>query len=408
MSYNQFPNRRRVIQACVNCRMRKTRCDAAQPKCGLCTTQNVDCVYRDARQPKIDYNTQVLLERMQLLEDRLLSTSRNNSSQTHDSGIDHSTVAEQQSDSLPEPTPTSQEPVFEVQIPLSHTANANHVFSWRLVQELLSEAREDGYDMQAHSDATDIFFHHQPHPPTTSHPPSSWKLFDDKTLSFYDSSSDASSQLSELIHIYFGNVNIFFPLLFKSDIIKTFNAVAAREVYGKEEISNVDMPHYGLLLVVLCLALLSASGQSDIRLTREDGSHCSLSKTVKGEDGLRYHLWAKARLVLGYTATDMSLATAQSSMLASIYMGACGLVAEAYHWAHATAVKFQDKTIELRILASQDLGRSVVASFSYLSKPARVPLDHFLARRLYDRNRVNISSKSPIPNGAHSRFTDWK
>ncbi|RFN51794.1 oleate-activated transcription factor 1 [Fusarium flagelliforme] len=338
MSYNQFPNRRRVIQACVNCRMRKTRCDAAQPKCGLCTTQNVDCVYRDARQPKIDYNTQVLLERMQLLEDRLLSTSRNNPSQPQGSGIDRSSIAEQQSESLPEPTTVSQEPVFEVQIPLSHTANANHVFSWGLVQDLLSEASNNVHDMEAHTDATDVFFHPQPNN-STPYPPSSWKLFDEKTLSFSNSVDVTVFEFRGLIHLYFTDVNIFFPLLLKSDIIEILDATASREVYGREMDNNVEMPHYGLLLVVLCLALLSASGQSNIRLTGEDGSQRPPSRTVNAEDELRYHLWDKAKLVLGYIMTDMSLATAQSSMLASIYTGACGLVAEAFRWAHATAVK---------------------------------------------------------------------
>ncbi|KAF5593393.1 3-oxoacyl-reductase [Fusarium subglutinans] len=114
MSYNQFPNRRRVIQACVNCRMRKTRCDAAQPRCGLCTSQNVDCVYRDAKQPKIDYNTQVLLERMQLLEDRILSS--NSTSQSHRAPPEASPMSHH--DPQPDSITEGREPVFEVQIPL--------------------------------------------------------------------------------------------------------------------------------------------------------------------------------------------------------------------------------------------------------------------------------------------------
>ncbi|KAF5593394.1 3-oxoacyl-reductase [Fusarium subglutinans] len=97
----------------------------------------------------------------------------------------------------------------------------------------------------------------------------------------------------------------------------------------------VDMPKYGLLLVVLCLALLSSSGQSDISIEKSPFSDSSNSP----EDQLRSDLWSKARLILGYVSTDMSLEAAQASMLASIYMGASGAVAEAFHWAHATAVK---------------------------------------------------------------------
>jgi hypothetical protein len=224
-------------------------------------------------------------------------------------------VDEQQPDSLPEPITTSQEPVFEVQIPLSHTANANHVFSWRLVQELLSAASQGGNNLQVHTDATDVFFHHQPNT-STSHPPCSWKVFDEKTLSFYDSLNNALSQLRELIDFYFDNVNIFFPLLLKSDIIETFHAVAAEEAYGQDESNILDMPHYGLLLVVICLALLSYSGKSDIRVNGKGRPSLRSSVSSQRHDELRNHLWGKARLVLGYVSTDMSLAAAQSSMLA--------------------------------------------------------------------------------------------
>ncbi|KAF4950180.1 hypothetical protein FSARC_13286 [Fusarium sarcochroum] len=283
---------------------------------------------------------------MQLLEDRILSSSaspsRENVSGAQALATDRPVLAEQveqQSDSLPNSNTIAQEPVFEVQIPLSHTANANHVFSWRLVQELLTETSQDGQDLH---DATDVFFQHRlsdSHPSTTSHPPLSWRLFDN-TESFHTSLDDTASQLRELIHLYFSEINIFFPLLLKSDILDIFDAVAAREVYGQDQTDIVEMPQYGQLLIVLCLALLSSSGRSDIRI---DDGNSRLASTPddssQTQNRLRYQIWDKARLVLGYISTDMSLAAAQSSMLASIFMGACGLVAEAFHWAHTAAVK---------------------------------------------------------------------
>ncbi|KAG9499446.1 hypothetical protein J7337_007902 [Fusarium musae] len=334
MSYNQFPNRRRVIQACVNCRMRKTRCDAAQPRCGLCSSQNVDCVYRDAKQPKIDYNTQVLLERMQLLEDRILSSNSASQNQRAPPEASPTSHHDPQNDSTAE----GREPVFEVQIPLSHTANANHVFSWSLVQTLLAETSTDLEELPSYADATEVFFQHQQsskHPSTTSQPPSSWKLYDSSHCR--SSLYDGIARLRDLIHLYFRKVNIFFPLLLKSDILKIFDMVTAREFYGENDTPMVDMPRYGLLLVVLCLALLSSGGQSDICL---EDNHKPFSNSSKDpEDQLRSELWCKARLILGYVSTDMSLEAAQASMLAGIYMGASGAVAEAFHWAHATAVK---------------------------------------------------------------------
>lgn len=139
---SRFPNRRRAAQACVACRMRKTRCDAAQPRCGFCDLHNIDCVYRDAQQPRIDYNTQVLLERIQLLEDRVTGQPLNQ----------HFT------------TPTTQHPEskhdepaeLDVQIALSHTANANHVYSWPIVQHLIAGVTTP--DARPTGDAIDVFF----------------------------------------------------------------------------------------------------------------------------------------------------------------------------------------------------------------------------------------------------------
>jgi hypothetical protein len=323
MSYSQFPNRRRVIQACVNCRMRKTRCDAAQPRCGLCASQNVDCVYRDAKQPKIDYNTQVLLERMQILEDRILSSTSSSQSQTASleaSSMSHHDPDEQlqQPDSLHDSATEGREPVFEVQIPLSHTANANHVFSWNLVQTLLSENSTDQRDLQSYTDATEVFFQEQQnnkHPSTTSQPLTSWKLYDSDYFS--SSREDTISRLHDLIHLYFTKVNIFFPLLSKSNILNILERVTARELYGNDETPVVDMPHYGLLLVVLCLALLSSSGQSDISIEKNRTyTPVFSSASNMHEEQLRSELWDKTRFILGYISTDMSLEAAQASMLA--------------------------------------------------------------------------------------------
>jgi hypothetical protein len=324
MAFNQFPNRRRVMQACINCRMRKTRCDAAQPRCGLCTSQNVDCVYRDAKQPKIDYNTQVLLERMQTLEDRILSSA--SSSQIYTRTLGSSPINSQgpaehvrrKSDILPDSHIAAHEPIFEVQIPLSHTANANHVFSWALVQELLSTASEGRESLQRHTNATEVFFHSQSSnclSPTISQPPLSWKLYDNAEP-FILSLDNFVSQLRGLIHLYFAEVNIFFPLLLENDILEIFETVTATEIHRRNQSNGIDMPQYGLLLVILCLALLSSSGRSNIHLEKSPADHEAPSESAMQMERLRHNLWDKSRLVLGYISTDMSMAAAQSSMLA--------------------------------------------------------------------------------------------
>src|SRR5688572_26515598 len=147
-----FPSRRRVWQACTNCRARKTRCDAAKPKCSLCMAQGVDCVYQDSQQPRIEHNTRILLERIQLLEDRIFSSSAFSASASSGNGGELSSApthnkrqrASSQGDGqhAPEQSASREAPEGESQIPipLSHTANANHVIDWPVVRQLLARS----------------------------------------------------------------------------------------------------------------------------------------------------------------------------------------------------------------------------------------------------------------------------
>jgi hypothetical protein len=47
LSTGSFTRRKRVAQACQFCRLRKTKCDNAQPTCGFCVQHNARCVYDD-------------------------------------------------------------------------------------------------------------------------------------------------------------------------------------------------------------------------------------------------------------------------------------------------------------------------------------------------------------------------
>ncbi|GAT31301.1 C6 finger domain protein [Aspergillus luchuensis] len=38
--------------ACENCRLKKTRCDESRPKCGLCKSLNLECVYNERKTSK--------------------------------------------------------------------------------------------------------------------------------------------------------------------------------------------------------------------------------------------------------------------------------------------------------------------------------------------------------------------
>ncbi|KIW42860.1 uncharacterized protein PV06_06368 [Exophiala oligosperma] len=60
---NAFTTRKRAAMACDFCRLRKTKCDNARPKCGNCRHHNATCVYTEnteASAPEDDANTNVM------------------------------------------------------------------------------------------------------------------------------------------------------------------------------------------------------------------------------------------------------------------------------------------------------------------------------------------------------------
>ncbi|KAF6802046.1 C6 finger domain-containing protein, partial [Colletotrichum sojae] len=359
-----FPARRRVWQACTNCRARKTRCDAAKPKCSLCMSQNVECVYRDSNQPRIEQNTRILLERIQMLEDRLFASPVFSSPQQQQQQQPVSTPSPQATRQQQPATPGSgAEPVQQqdgtghdndgqIPIPLSHTANANHVFEWPIVRQLLSETEPAALPPRPampggvrSTEATDIFFRETPDQNrTSSRPPESWRLFRDRGLPV---SVDAADRYREVVHEYFAEMNAFFPLLSLDDVMATLDEVIRRERTASEEdeIPDVSPARYCLLLLVLCLGCFVCTGEYRISLDevagRDGGQHpqslgSGFFRECPGIDG---RLWDKARLLLGFISSETTLEAAQCTMLAGLYMGANGRVADSFHWAHATAVK---------------------------------------------------------------------
>jgi hypothetical protein len=68
----EYPRRRATI-ACQICRLRKTRCNGARPRCQLCTDLDADCVYREPG-IKLDAGDKLIIERLNRIEGLLQST----------------------------------------------------------------------------------------------------------------------------------------------------------------------------------------------------------------------------------------------------------------------------------------------------------------------------------------------
>lgn len=332
---SHFPLRRRVLQACTNCRARKTRCDATKPRCSLCMSQGVECEYKDAQQPKIDPSTRLLLERIQLLEDKLFSSPvfaapqavaapqgtlpvDHRLASTPTSAFQAETNSSIEEDAARPLAPDAR--TSEMSYPSSHTANANHVLNWPVVQQLLASAHETGetllttqsnHDDQFHA-ATNVFFHSRSvlHNGWIDQPADSWRLFSDESLvDLCD-----FTVCKELVLSFFNDVNVFFPLLSIVQVTDHLRHIFKEQSQGELRALDLSPTQYCLTLLVLCLGSFVHRGGAQVRwsgyhnpfLAAPDSSLCTLDQ----------HLWRKAQLLLGHVTTHISVEAAQCTMLA--------------------------------------------------------------------------------------------
>ncbi|KAJ5671356.1 hypothetical protein N7507_000483 [Penicillium longicatenatum] len=57
--------------ACETCRLKKTRCDESRPKCGLCKSLGLDCVYNERKSSKRDQSLTMIMSTLHRLETKL-------------------------------------------------------------------------------------------------------------------------------------------------------------------------------------------------------------------------------------------------------------------------------------------------------------------------------------------------
>ncbi|KAJ5542974.1 hypothetical protein N7461_008977 [Penicillium sp. DV-2018c] len=61
----------RATQACDQCRARKAKCDEGRPHCSHCKENNLNCVYKEVPLHKQEKTTQLVLERLAMMEERM-------------------------------------------------------------------------------------------------------------------------------------------------------------------------------------------------------------------------------------------------------------------------------------------------------------------------------------------------
>jgi len=342
--------RRRVVQACSTCRGRKIRCDAGVPKCSLCVDLKVDCVYLDSQYTKIDAGTRIVLERIQRLEDRLLSST----SQT--------SVTSTAVDPGPLPIPFNQHgtsPVSSLEwtsnfgfggddslltLPARHDANADHVYRWAILQEIINRGATKTADLEWQStmpkfrDATDIFLVELPRH-SSNIGTNSWRIFEHSNLQYFSHQAPQTGSLNfeemlheytHLLHEFFTNIHSFYPIIRSEQVYKTLVTAFQSEVDQQSVQDERTLSDYCVLLMVLCLGALAMSGNvllSEVPLKSHDSSQKLREKmrpisakdkspVLNSTNSLEDHLWSKAQLLLGAVSLEDTLEAAQCFTLA--------------------------------------------------------------------------------------------
>ncbi|KAJ5788105.1 hypothetical protein N7457_003095 [Penicillium paradoxum] len=145
----EYPRRRATI-ACQICRLRKTRCNGARPKCQLCSDLNAECVYREPG-IKLDAGDKLILDHLARIESLLHSklclsatspaTSNDTNRAESDTGLPaHGRLSAVGLGSWVNP-PIS---ISISTMPKMHTTPALHLLQWPLIRDLVS----GGYDPQ--------------------------------------------------------------------------------------------------------------------------------------------------------------------------------------------------------------------------------------------------------------------
>ncbi|KAJ5571790.1 hypothetical protein N7535_005450 [Penicillium sp. DV-2018c] len=159
----EYPRRRATI-ACQICRLRKTRCNGARPKCQLCSDLDAECVYREPG-IKLDAGDKLILDHLARIESLLhlklpnqgsyLALSATSPATSNDTNLGNDDPLTRTSPSgLPIHRKLSAvglgswvKPPCSLSIstmPKMHTTPALHLLQWPLIRDLVSRT----YDPQ--------------------------------------------------------------------------------------------------------------------------------------------------------------------------------------------------------------------------------------------------------------------
>ncbi|KAL4889120.1 hypothetical protein BDV59DRAFT_210531 [Aspergillus ambiguus] len=150
----EYPRRRATI-ACQICRLRKTRCNGARPRCQLCTDLDAECVYREPG-IKLDAGDKLIIERLSRIEGLLQSSlaaqhptfaqSSTSPATSNDTNIGSDDLVNRTSSLVNLSGRTSvagmaswaNPPASISTMPKVHTTPALHLLQWPLIRDLVT------------------------------------------------------------------------------------------------------------------------------------------------------------------------------------------------------------------------------------------------------------------------------
>ncbi|PIA95088.1 hypothetical protein CB0940_08360 [Cercospora beticola] len=317
-----------AAQACQTCRNRKSKCDEARPKCGLCRRLNVECVYREPLPTKKDKTMVHILDTLTRLENKFdnLALGSTGSSTPETNVSSHGAATSTPATSLRQYQSGNEQstPRFptELQQGYHHLTVPHKIILWpsvyiHLVNSGISAASDLQYVLQ---EGTQWFIKQE----MRSHQD---PLPAEPGLQSYYVQDPAGGQskpprvafhaltpprIQEYCDAYFNTFNVLAPVLNRDTFMSGIINPILQRGFADGESSSV------LALLVLALGQVASEGVFERPISMVNGTPSGFrGGTAERPPGLE--TFNEARRRLGFVATQMSLENVQILLLQGTY-----------------------------------------------------------------------------------------
>ncbi|EMC98891.1 hypothetical protein BAUCODRAFT_384024 [Baudoinia panamericana UAMH 10762] len=318
-----------AAQACQTCRTRKSKCDEARPKCGLCQRLDVECEYREPLPTKKDKTMVHILDTLTRLEtkfDNIAITQNNGLSEIKAGRTPVSSAPPYPSatQGLQEDMPQKSEFLHGEQGPYQHLTVPHKITLWpaiyiHLINSRVAAADDLQYVLQ---EGTPWFIKRE----LQKHPT---PLCSDVGLPCFSITTGQAEpvrtgsvafptlsiqQIQEYSDAYFNTFNVLYPLLNRDGFMNGIVARLLREGYGDDDAGSV------LALLVFALGQVAVEGVFDRPISVMSGQPSGFrGGTIDQPPGLP--LFNEARRRLGFIGTQCTLENVQILLLQATYYG---------------------------------------------------------------------------------------